>query len=395
MQKSKAQQSQPKGKRTRAPRKKNQGSGWQSADSIPSGVSESMKQSFTWGGKPTKRMELRLAAYEIGAGASTTDGLRGISGVASQTSNVRLGLTTQAGYRAAGTNTTNEFLSPALDLEASSFTRFRCKRLRFQYCPQSGTNTTQRMVFAYANDPDHPLINTAVPSQAQLESVSDSIPFAPWKPWTLDVSSSLDKTSWLYTYDGAPSAGVTTDIVDRFNTIGVIGCMASANGTVTTGDVFGVLYIIADLEFKEFCPISVTRPALLRLLGEKLIFHARKREAQRERQNTDLSVLFSADDDDDSSSTSKPEPEPMHSKEFIREFQRLRKLGLRADECITSIRNENPNLSDEVNRLIESAFGGTAHASSSGRPDLVSTSSGHLSDTPRDIVQGKGKGKEN
>lgn len=338
-------------------------------------------------------MELRLAIYEIGAGNATQDGLRGISGVGSQTSSARLGLTQQDGYKASGVGFLNNFLSPALDLEASSFTRYRCKRLRFQYCPQSGTNTTQRMVFAYANDPSHPLVTSTAPSQAQLESVSDSIPFAPWKPWTMDVTKNLDTRTWLYTYDSTTVGTVQDNNLDRFNALGAIGCMASANGTVTTGDVFGVLYMIADLEFKEFCPISVTRPSLLRALAEKLLSHADRRDRGWVQADEPSDVLFSAVNDEDSSSTSKPNLAPMHSKEFIQEFQRLRRQGLPARECVTSIREENPNLSAEVDRLIEAAFGDSFTKGSSGASPIVSTSAGHLSDTPRDMCRGKGKGR--
>ncbi len=377
----------------RAPRKKNGGGNQMS--SIDAGYSDSTRQTFTWGNKPVKQMEMILAAYEVGAGNATPDGLRPSTGVAQQCSYVTLGLTYQRGGTAAGASVVAPFLSPALDLEASSFTRFRVKKLRFKYCPQSGTNTTQRMVFAYANDPTHPLINTTTPSQAQLESVSDSVPFAPWKPWEVDMSRNLDKTSWLYTYDTAQTGGATNDTLERFQSLGVIGLMASANGTAVSGDVFGVLYMIADLEFKEFCPISITRPALLRHLAAKMIEHAERREASARGITHSGRTDPDTDDDSISSSSSKPEPKPLHSREFIEQFKNLRKQGIPADECIAYIRAGNPLLSDEVDRLIETTFGKTAHASSSSVPDIVSTSSGYLSETSSGVsAEGKGKGKE-
>jgi hypothetical protein len=233
-----------------------------SAGSIAAGYSSSKRQEMRFNGQSNLTLGFTLAAYDVGTGAATTDGLRGTAGVANQTSSAILALTTQVGYTAAGATTVNDFVGPGCDLLSSSFTRFRPKKLKFRYCPQSGTNTTQRMMFAYANDPVHPLIMSTTPSQSKLESATDSVPFAPWEAWEMDVSRSLDKDTWLWVYDFNATATVGNAVLDRFNSLGSIGLMSSAAGTAGTGDVFGVLYVDAELEFKEFCPVSVTRPTL-------------------------------------------------------------------------------------------------------------------------------------
>jgi hypothetical protein len=72
------------------------------------------------------------------------------------------------------------------------------------------------------------------------------------------VTDKLNTERWYNSFDGLASIGEG----DRLNAFGSIGLMSSAAGTAVTGDVFGVLYLEAEIEFKEFDPVSVTRPAL-------------------------------------------------------------------------------------------------------------------------------------
>ncbi len=257
-------------RRQAPPRRQTQGA-------LAAGYSSSRRQSFTFNGSDSLRCKFSIAIYEIGAGAGTRDGLRGSAGVANQTANVRLSPTDPGGYTVAGAATQNAFLSPAPDLLFSAFARFRVESCVFRYCPQSGTNTTQRMVFAFAADPAHPLIDaSAAVTQAKLEAVADSVPFAPWEEWELSVTHALDKKAWLYTYDTLSGSG-TNDLIERFAAFGCIGCQSSANGTAVTGDVFGVLYMDLSVEFREFAPISTSTPTMVASLVDK--FHTYQPES--------------------------------------------------------------------------------------------------------------------
>jgi len=240
------------------------------ASSIAAGYSTSRKQKMLFNGKECLTLKFTSALYEIGAGNATTDGLRGVNGVASQTSAVSLSFVNPGGYTAAGASTSNPYLSPGPDLISSCFTRVTPKGLRFRYCPQSGTNTTNRMVFGFAADSSNPLVISTAPSQVRLEALADSRPFAPWEEWEMDVSYALDKKTKLYTSDQINTTSAQELVNDRLNSLGSIGCMSSAAGTATTGDVFGVLYADMELEFSEFCPISVTRPTLHAQIMEQI-----------------------------------------------------------------------------------------------------------------------------
>jgi hypothetical protein len=143
------------------------------------------------------------------------------------------------------------------------------------------------MVFAFANDPCHPLVfpngGSTLPTTAGLESLADSIPFAPWAAWSLDVSKKLTK-EWLYTaVDSATSGGgddetnVTTARFDSFGSYGLVVGTASTSTAVN----YGVLYMEFSLEFREFCPISATRPASLLKLMRKIELHHSRRCLQK------------------------------------------------------------------------------------------------------------------
>ncbi len=168
------------------------------------------------------------------------------------------------------------FISPALDLLGSAFTRYKVKKNLFHYLPLFTTNSTQQLIFGFAADPCHPLLSAStatVPTFSGIESLSDSRPFAPWDEWTMDVSKKLPK-DWLYLSSNSGDTTAGSDTA-RFDNWGSIACVTSTAGTATA-ERYGVLYLEFDIEFKEFCPISVTRPALLRALSDKLMYHAQR-----------------------------------------------------------------------------------------------------------------------
>lgn len=85
------------------------------------------------------------------------------------------------------------------------------------------------------------------------------MPFGAWEPWVLDVSASVSKfrQEWLYTSpQDASATAVSAD--DRLGFFGSCACLSPGAGTGQKG----LLYMIIDIEFAEFCPITTTRPAL-------------------------------------------------------------------------------------------------------------------------------------
>lgn len=73
----------------------------------------------------------------------------------------------------------------------------------------------------------------------------------------MDVTSKLEDQLY-YTYSD-PSTSVGT-FPERFSDFGVISCVGAT--TSAAADIpAGVLYMEVDVELREFCPISVTRPA--------------------------------------------------------------------------------------------------------------------------------------
>lgn len=224
----------------------------------PSAVSGFMRQEVSFGGSRNLSMVATCILAEIGQNTSDTGAL-----VSPSYYNQAMMLSPQGQGSVVGGGTLvagAQWISPVTELISAAFTRYRCKRLRFHYRPQSPTTTTARLIFAFASDPAHPLILTTSPSVPQLEAVADSLPFAPWTEWTMDVSKSLDADNWKYVQGNGSTPTTDVDLINRFSDFGVIGCLADTVGSANV--VFGALYVEFELEFKEFCPITITAPTL-------------------------------------------------------------------------------------------------------------------------------------
>jgi hypothetical protein len=151
-----------------------------------------------------------------------------------------------------------DYTSPVFDLIASAFVRYKVTKLVFHYEPQASATTDERLVFAFAADPKHPILVSFLTTQSGLLSVADSVAFAPWRAWSMDVSYRLND-QLLYTYEGSGTNPRLSDF----------GGMALLTSSVSqpAGLICGVLYAEMIVELDEFCPISVTRPsAFLRLI---------------------------------------------------------------------------------------------------------------------------------
>jgi len=153
------------------------------------------------------------------------------------------------------------YINPAWSLISSAFTRWRARKLIFKYMPQSTSTQADQLVFAFAADPNHPVVGlgeTGIMTNATLLNVGDSIPFMPWKEWSLDVSDTLKKEAELFVKETFEPTTVTGDGQDpaltRFNQAGVFACTHSTSQV--TPVVYGVLYGCAEFELLEFCPIT-------------------------------------------------------------------------------------------------------------------------------------------
>jgi hypothetical protein len=161
----------------------------------------------------------------------------------------------------AGTVITS-YINPAWSLISAAFTRWRIRKLVFKYMPQSTSTQADQLVFAFAADPNHPVIGLSeigVMTNATLLNVGDSIPFMPWKEWSLDVSDTLKKEAELFVKETfVPNLGATDDAqvgaITRFSQAGVFACTHST--AQTSPIVYGVLYGCAEFELLEFCPIT-------------------------------------------------------------------------------------------------------------------------------------------
>ncbi len=245
----------------------------------PAAVSNYVKQQISfYGSGDTLGMRGKIALFDVSTSgnAGTTNALIG-GGASTGVYACRLSPTAPTVTNTTPAySTTIGFISPALDLLGSAFTRYKVKRAKFHYLPMFTTNSSQQLIFGYAADPCHPLLSgstAGIPTFAGIESLSDSRPFAPWCEWEMDVTKKLPK-DWLYTSSNSGDTTAGSDTA-RFDNWGSIACVTSTPGTATA-ERYGVLYLEFDIEFMEFCPISVTRPSLLRVLAAKLMRHAEK-----------------------------------------------------------------------------------------------------------------------
>lgn len=181
------------------------------------------------------------------------------------------------------------YLSPVYDLLGSCFVRWKVNKLKFHYTPQSSTQVNGRAVFCFAEDPFHPLLYQlpfsaggnvteefvafgTAPTQPQMLAFADSMAFAPWLPWTMDVSDRVKQnelyTQWVgeevtvisitpFSVMGGDPAGLSSSI--RQSMLGAIGCQALT--TESSDFTGGIIWMELDLDLIEFCPISLTTTA--------------------------------------------------------------------------------------------------------------------------------------
>lgn len=173
------------------------------------------------------------------------------------------------------------YLSPVFDLIGSAFTRYKIRKLIFHYEPQSPATTSERLVFAFAADPAHPVLASQPLFPVDLLAMADSIAFMPWKEWSMDVTDRIDADKLFYTYSHPPGTTLTEAqfIVDRFSDFGVMACVSSDSAPTPVDG--GVLYMEAEFEFIEFCPITIASPAALAMLAVKIKHHSKRHKGEK------------------------------------------------------------------------------------------------------------------
>ncbi len=195
------------------------------------------------------QIQRSTSATTVGCGLQLPSGNQGTS--------LQLNLTQPALLQPTGTKSNEGFVSPVFDLIASAFVKYRVNSLRFHYEPQASATTTERLVFAFAEDPMHPLLwNATPPTSSSLLALADSEAFAPWRSWSMDVSHRVNNQEFYTLTD--PSTTVAS-FAERLSDFGVISCVTSS--VAGTSTICGVLYMEIEIELIEFCPISVTLPA--------------------------------------------------------------------------------------------------------------------------------------
>jgi len=235
----------------------------ESLSSAPVAVSDNLQQFVRFaGGKNSSNLRVStiLPLFQIcsNSRASSADVIGSFlvttSSASEQFDSICLSSTVGLHNPVVDTETIVDYISPILQLLGTAFVRYKIDECRFIYEPQSSTTVDDRLVFAFAEDPDHPLIvppdGEQPTTQDNLLALSTSVAFAPWRSWSLDVSRSV-KQDLLYTFN---ESGNDTN---RFTFFGSMGCVSSKlyTGTTVSPTVYGVLYMRVTFEFVEFCPI--------------------------------------------------------------------------------------------------------------------------------------------
>jgi hypothetical protein len=153
---------------------------------------------------------------------------------------------------------TATWLSPQLTLMGSAFDRFRLTSLEWVYEPQATTAVADRLVLAYSDDPNHPILGSngtpQVPTQTQLLITPDAVAFAPWLPWSMTVP--VERIDDKYVFANGPGSA---DVRVGYN--GVVCCRGSAEPA--TPIVYGILYARCTYEFSDPVPVGTKVSKLL------------------------------------------------------------------------------------------------------------------------------------
>lgn len=174
---------------------------------------------------------------------------------------------------AAGT-----WISPHVPLLALAFDRYAVSSVTWHYEPQATATVSDRLVFAWTDDPSHPFLSaqgaaaaSATPTQLDLLVTKDSVAFMPWKDWSLTVPVARD-ARFMYDMAGATVQGQ----FERFFSFGSCSCVGSAGPSAI---IYGVLYVSIVVDFFDPVPIVTSVKTLVTELHRNRRLHGRGRVA--------------------------------------------------------------------------------------------------------------------
>jgi hypothetical protein len=160
------------------------------------------------------------------------------------------------------------WLAPQVSLMTIAFDRYRVSGLEFIYEPCAPTSTVDRLVFAYAEDPIHPVLSgitagaaTTVPAQTDLLITPNSVSFAPWISWNLRVPVEKRDQDFYVTLDGTSAFAATARQVFH----GVVACRSS---TTVAAITYGILYARVIYELIDPVPVVGTIAPITRAVLE-------------------------------------------------------------------------------------------------------------------------------
>jgi len=299
---------------TRRPRQQPRGTSSRTVSTTaPAGVSTNRRMTLSYssgmvGGRSSLKISACVPLCEVGNDAFNNGLFIQHSTTAFYASTAQLDPTAIPNTLSASATTpipvaASNWISPHVPLLSVAFDRYRITGLTFHYEPQSTTTVADRLVFAWTDDPVHPFLSPfsgLVPPQLDLLVTQDSMAFAPWKPWSLQLPVSSEP-KYLYQPD---SSGPS--VSDRFSAFGCFSCVGSA--APSSQILYGILYASVQMEFFDPVPI-VAAPVLSNFLSHRARF--RKPESKEEKKEDSLSIrsLRSVDRGEMEFSTLPPSPQ--------------------------------------------------------------------------------------
>jgi len=162
--------------------------------------------------------------------------------------------------------------SPHVGLQALSFSRYRMNKLGFAYQPQGQTTQStadtlaeSRLRFCYTSDVTHPIIGsmsyrgTGTIEYSLLNETPNSVQFAEWNPWTLQIRDVPD--SWLYInfprfVPATANFGLDFQAVSRQTFFGAMSCFDSDSSSATRVLMpHGQIWMSGEVEFADPSPL--------------------------------------------------------------------------------------------------------------------------------------------
>jgi hypothetical protein len=236
----------------------------------PSSVSASRRMTFKYSssvvnGQSSLRVQATIPVCQIQDSGTYNNGLLfNVGTTATSASSMCLALTsfplfsTNASTPVAGTS--GAWISPHIPLMALAFDKYSIRRAGLSYEPQAATSVSDRLVLSFTEDPAHPILSpfnfvtqtAQVPSQMQQLITKDSVAFAPWRPWSLNLP--VDPTP-KFTFANLAEDAATVPIYQaadyRQACFGAINCVSSAGSSA----VYGILYLHVELDLIDPVPL--------------------------------------------------------------------------------------------------------------------------------------------